>query len=161
MIAFFLWFILYTKATQICAEEGQNNYCKCRHNNIYFGAEKSFTKATSISSWRTNNLQCSNRNQKFAYDPKPGVHKYCLCANNMRSKKATRCASEGGKCFIPHQYAAVWISYGARGSWNTKMFRGWTGGHHRPRGIKVSCNNGKFGDPIHGVKKSCVLIQKA
>merc|ERR1719204_3032177 len=91
---------------------------------------------STLGDARWGSKKCTNN--EFG-DPSFGNEKYCVCA---RSKVNTviECASEGGYCRC-HGYTY----YGARNKWTGKS------------GSR-SCNNEVFGDPIFGVKKSCVCV---
>lgn len=57
------------------------------------------------------------------------------------------CASENGTCAVPAGTMAT-VFYGASGKYFAKA--GVTG--------SIACNNGTFGDPIAGTRKSCVYV---
>jgi len=72
----------------------------------------------------------------------------------------THCTDEGSVCACNDHYTA----YGAGGSWNIKNtgmtmtrhghWRGWKSKWHTH-----NCNNEAFGDPIYGVKKTCICMR--
>ncbi|MFK7931599.1 MAG: hypothetical protein AB8H79_25690, partial [Myxococcota bacterium] len=58
---------------------------------------------------------------------------------------ATRCAVENQRCAFS---GTANVYYGAQGKWAVRSANG-----------SISCNNATFGDPIHGVVKSCFVVQ--
>jgi len=159
MIAFFICIMPWATAFWLlCAEEGHGVNCKCNHDaTIMYGVGHNYVS----SSARHNNIrECSNRS--FGSDPKHRTKKYCMC-NYGGDYKVHECAKEGGKCRL--QRTGGRLFYGARDKWSYRTIRS-------SDSKEFECSNNYFRsrlprkfqayyvDPIHGVKKSCVYVQR-
>lgn len=73
------------------------------------------------------------------------------------STKAHFCAWENQDCYCD----AGNIYYGANHNGKVQLNRGWTAmdadekAQKNANGKFTKCNNGNFGDPLHGVRKAC------
>jgi len=114
-----------------CADE--NGACHCT-GRVRYGANGVFTDWRNIAGTTTG---CNN----VAFgDPIPGVVKACYCDERYDTGNAVKCADENGQCSCNGQ-----VRYGMNG-----VFTSW-----REVTGSIGCNNGVFGDPLHGTVKAC------
>jgi len=120
----------------VCAAEGYE--CDCMNKMVYYGyGSKWNSKFVYGFAMFGGTTDCTN--SEFG-DPSFGNKKYCVCATSS-VKRVEDCASEGGYC----QCSGGLVYYGAEDRWTGKSG-------------SQACNNANFGDPIYGVKKSCVCL---
>lgn len=121
---------------QQCASEGR--MCGFQGTmDVWYGAGHRFVKKRLRGP-----VRCTN--QVFG-DPARGTRKACFIKRKgnptLNRPHGRRCADEGGLCKFK---GSRFVFYGAKKRWYVKRKNG-----------PVKCNNGTFGDPIPGVRKSC------
>merc|ERR1719281_1162274 len=124
----------------VCAGEGYECHC---YGWVFYGYGSNWNSKYGGYSFGSlyfgGNTQCTN--SEFGGDPSYGNSKYCVCASGTANvDRVEVCASEGGYC-----KCSGLVYYGARNKWVGKSG-------------SQACNNGNFGDPIYGVRKSCVCL---
>ena len=76
-------------------------------------------------------------------DPNPGQPKACYVKNTK--VEWVECAGENGNCSFS---GAAIVKYGANSSWYYKQVNN-----------SIGCNNGTWGDPLHGTYKRCYFLR--
>ena len=105
--------------------------------DVAYGAEGKFKIKTGL----TSGVSCDN---SVFGDPDQGVHKSCYTLADVGPAGYAYATTEGRHL---HVSGVVDVAYGANGQFTFKM--GVTG--------KIDCGNDVFGDPNHGVHKSCYV----
>ena len=131
---------------------GPNGYAYCANENqrcgfsgtkdVAYGANGQFY----YKYWVTGGIDCNNGT--FG-DPIRGIVKVCYTKESSTGPAGyTPCARENQRCGFS---GTKDVAYGADGKFYYKYWV--TGG--------IDCNNGTFGDPIHGVVKSCYMKESS
>lgn len=130
-----------------CAREGQT--CRVRGEAmVRYGADGRYAFRVTRDS-----IPCTN--EAFGSDPARGTPKQCEVSTEWRGHSRYRgwremgsnlddwvvCAYEGDYCRVPGNAT---VRYGADGRYYERRVSG-----------GVGCNNGVFGDPVHGHAKVC------
>jgi hypothetical protein len=138
--------------TACATENGTCSFSGTRE--VRFGANGTYT-----SKIVTGSMLCTSK--AFGTDPASGIAKSCSYASTPAATPAvtepttsapttpvtaatwSACAAEGGTCAFTGTRE---VRYGANGTYKTKVVTG-----------KTLCSNTVFGDPLHGVVKSCTV----
>ncbi|MGW7257658.1 alpha-L-rhamnosidase-related protein [Streptomyces sp. NPDC054834] len=118
--------------------------CAGEGGTCSFSGSRSVAYGADTYTYKTVTGSTACTNYSFGGDPAPNLVKSCYVADAGGPPGYTACAAEDGTCTVPGYNRDV--AYGAGGNFAHQVTNG-----------SVACTNAHFGDPVHGVAKSCYL----